>query len=191
MPIDRILAGRLVAILRADRGEHLVEAARAIAAGGIDCVEVTFTVPRADLALEQVADALGEDVLLGAGTILDTETARIALLAGARYLVTPTFNPSVIELGRRYGVPVLSGAFTPTEILAAWQAGSELVKVFPSGRHGPGLPACHPRPSAAGAVDADRRRQSGYGRRLPRCGRRGARHWWSAGVEPCHRGRPV
>lgn len=137
MVLDHILAQKLVAILRADSTNHLVEASRALLAGGIDCIEVTFTVPRAHDALETLADALGDQATLGAGTILDTETARIAILAGARYLVTPTFHTGVIELGRRYGVPVLAGAFTPTEILAAWQAGSEIVKVFPSDVTGP------------------------------------------------------
>jgi len=100
-------------------------------------LEITFTVPRATHVLETVADRLGDKILLGAGTVLDTETARAALLAGAEYLVSPTLNLDVIAMARRYGKLVMPGAFTPTEILTAWEAGADIVKVFPSDVTGP------------------------------------------------------
>ncbi len=136
--LQRILRTGVVAILRADDGSRLADAAEALAEGGVDIVEVTFTVPRAEKVLAEVAERLGDRVLLGAGTILDTETARVALLSGARFLVSPVVRPAVIELARRYSVPVFPGAFTPTEVLAAWEAGADVVKVFPSDSVGPG-----------------------------------------------------
>jgi 2-dehydro-3-deoxyphosphogluconate aldolase/(4S)-4-hydroxy-2-oxoglutarate aldolase len=136
--LQRILRTGVVAILRANDGSRLADAAAALAAGGVDIVEVTFTVPRAEKVLAEVADRLGDRVLLGAGTILDTETARVALMSGAKFLVSPVVRPAVIELARRYSVPMFPGAFTPTEVLTAWEAGADVVKVFPSDSVGPG-----------------------------------------------------
>jgi 2-dehydro-3-deoxyphosphogluconate aldolase/(4S)-4-hydroxy-2-oxoglutarate aldolase len=136
--LKRILRTGIVAILRADDGSRLAEAAEALLAGGIDIIEVTFTVPAADQVLRQVASKLGSRVLLGAGTVLDPETARIAILAGAEFIVSPIVRRSLIRLARRYDKPVFPGAFTPTEVLAAWEAGAEIVKVFPSDSVGPG-----------------------------------------------------
>jgi 2-dehydro-3-deoxyphosphogluconate aldolase/(4S)-4-hydroxy-2-oxoglutarate aldolase len=127
----------IVAVIRAERGELLADVAEALVAGGVDVMEVTFTVPKAHQALEQVAGRLGDRVLLGAGTVLDPETARIALLSGAEFVVSPTVNLDVIRLCRRYDKMVLPGAFTPTEILTAWEAGADVVKVFPSDVTGP------------------------------------------------------
>lgn len=135
--LQRVLSSGIVAIIRAPDGSLLVDVAEALVAGGVDVLEVTFTVPQAHRVLEQVAARLGDRVLLGAGTVLDTETARIALLAGAEFIVAPVVNPDVIELCRRYDKLVLPGALTPTEILAAWQAGADIVKVFPSDVTGP------------------------------------------------------
>lgn len=135
--LTRLLDTGIVAILRAPRGDLLADVAEALLAGGIEVVEITFTVPRATRIIEQVADRLGDRLLLGAGTVLDTETARAALLAGAQYIVTPTLNVDVIRLCRRYGKLVLPGALTPTEILTAWEAGADVVKVFPSEITGP------------------------------------------------------
>jgi 2-dehydro-3-deoxyphosphogluconate aldolase/(4S)-4-hydroxy-2-oxoglutarate aldolase len=128
----RVLETGVVAILRAPSGEMLGDVAEALLTGGIEAIEVTFTVPKAHKILEQVADRLGDRVLLGAGTVLDSETARIALLAGAEFIVGPTVNPEVIRLCRRYDKLVFPGAFTPTEVLAAWEEGADVVKVFPS-----------------------------------------------------------
>ena len=135
--LARLLDTGIVAILRAPSGELLADVAEALLAGGIEVVEITFTVPRAARIIEQVADRLGDRLLLGAGTVLDTETARTALLAGAQYIVTPTLNLDVIQLCRRYGKLSLPGALTPTEILTAWEAGADVVKVFPSEITGP------------------------------------------------------
>jgi 2-dehydro-3-deoxyphosphogluconate aldolase/(4S)-4-hydroxy-2-oxoglutarate aldolase len=95
-------------------------------------MEVTFTVPKAVNVLEQVATELGDQVLLGAGTVLDRETARAAILAGAEFIVSPNTNIDVIQLCRRYSKPVMPGAYTPTEVVTAWQAGADIVKIFPS-----------------------------------------------------------
>jgi 2-dehydro-3-deoxyphosphogluconate aldolase / (4S)-4-hydroxy-2-oxoglutarate aldolase len=142
--LDRILNCGVVAVLRAPSGEILTDVAEALLAGGVEAIEVTFTVPRAHHILEQVADRLGDKIVLGAGTVLDPETARIAILAGARFVVSPTVNLEVISLCRRYSRHILPGALTPTEILTAWDAGADIVKVFPSELTGPGyLRAIH------------------------------------------------
>ncbi|MBA4018400.1 MAG: 2-dehydro-3-deoxyphosphogluconate aldolase [Pirellula sp.] len=134
---QRLLSSGVVGIIRAPDGSQLVDVARALAAGGVDCLEVTFTVPKAHKVLEQVADALGDKVLLGAGTVLDTETCRTAILAGAEFIVSPGTNLDVIAMCRRYSKLVLPGALTPTEVITAWQAGADFVKVFPCDVLGP------------------------------------------------------
>jgi 2-dehydro-3-deoxyphosphogluconate aldolase/(4S)-4-hydroxy-2-oxoglutarate aldolase len=128
----RITRSGLVAVIRADRSDRLVEVAEALLAGGIDVMEVTFTVPGAVRVLEEVAQRLGNRVLLGAGTVLDAETARIALLAGAQFIVSPSTHLDVIQLCRRYDKLVMPGALTPTEVVTAWQAGADVIKVFPA-----------------------------------------------------------
>jgi 2-dehydro-3-deoxyphosphogluconate aldolase/(4S)-4-hydroxy-2-oxoglutarate aldolase len=100
-------------------------------------VEFTFTNPLAGRVIETVRDALGDRAIIGAGTVLDPETARTAILAGAQFVVTPTLSTAVIELCNRYAVPTVIGAFTPTEMLTAWQAGATFVKVFPASVGGP------------------------------------------------------
>lgn len=126
-----------MAVIRAESPDLLVDVAEALAAGGVDVMEVTFTVPRATQVLEKVAAKLGSRVLLGAGTVLDPETARTALLSGAEFIVSPAVNLDVIELCRRYSKPVMPGALTPTEVVTAWQAGADIVKIFPSELTGP------------------------------------------------------
>ncbi len=135
--IDRVLDSCIVAVIRAESGELLVDVAEALLAGGVDVMEVTFTVPKAHQVLEKVADKLGKRVLLGAGTVLDTETCRAALLAGAEFIVSPAVNVQVIEMCKRYSKPIMPGAFTPTEVVTAWQAGADIVKIFPSEITGP------------------------------------------------------
>lgn len=135
--LRHILDCGIVAVVRSPDSEQLVEVVRALADGGVTVVEITMTVPDALGVLRQVRRALGERVLLGAGTILDAETARAALLAGAEYLVAPTLNLEVIRLCQRYSKLVMPGAFTPTEILTAWEAGADIVKVFPAEVVGP------------------------------------------------------
>jgi 2-dehydro-3-deoxyphosphogluconate aldolase/(4S)-4-hydroxy-2-oxoglutarate aldolase len=135
--LRHILDCGIVAVVRSPDSQQLVEVVRALADGGVTVAEITMTVPNALDVLRQVRQALGERVLLGAGTILDPETARAALLAGAEYLVAPTLNLDVIRLCQRYSKLVMPGAFTPTEILTAWEAGADIVKVFPAEVVGP------------------------------------------------------
>ncbi len=130
--LQRVLDSGVVAILRAPSGELLVEVAEALLAGGVEAIEVTFTVPRADRVIETLADKLGDRIVLGAGTVLDAETARIAILAGAQYIVSPTVNLDVIRTCKRYSKLSMPGAMTPTEIVTAWEAGADVVKIFPS-----------------------------------------------------------
>ena len=136
--LNRVLKTGIVAILRSPSSDQLTSVARALLEGGIDVIEVTFTVPGALEILAAVKKDLGDRVLLGAGTVLDPETARAALLAGAEFIVSPSVNLDVIRLCHRYDKVIIPGAFTPTEILAAWEAGADVVKVFPSDCVGPG-----------------------------------------------------
>lgn len=135
--LGRVLTSGIVAVIRSTSSEQLVEVAKALYEGGVDVLEVTFTVPRALEIIAAVRKALGDKVLLGAGTVLDPETARAAFLAGAEFLVAPTVNLDVIRLGNRYDKLVMPGAFTPTEILTAWEAGAQVIKVFPADIGGP------------------------------------------------------
>jgi 2-dehydro-3-deoxyphosphogluconate aldolase/(4S)-4-hydroxy-2-oxoglutarate aldolase len=135
--LTRVLDRGIVAVIRSTSGEQLVDVARALYEGGVDVLEVTFTVPRALEIIAAVRQSLGERVLLGAGTVLDPETARAAFLAGAEFLVAPTVNLDVIRLGNRYDKLVMPGAFTPTEILSAWEAGAQIIKLFPADVGGP------------------------------------------------------
>jgi 2-dehydro-3-deoxyphosphogluconate aldolase/(4S)-4-hydroxy-2-oxoglutarate aldolase len=142
--LSRILASGIVAVMRAPDGKLLADVAEALRAGGVEAMEVTFTVPNAPRVLEQVADRLGDKIVLGAGTVLDSETARTALLAGAEFIVSPTVNLDVIRLCQRYSKVVMPGALTPTEVLTAWEAGADVVKIFPSEITGPAyLKALH------------------------------------------------
>lgn len=135
--LDRIVAGGVIAVVRLDDLGAAVGIAKALADGGVPAVEFTFTNRRAGDAISAAKDALGDRGIIGAGTVLDPETARIAILAGAEYLVTPTFKASTVEICHRYGIPVVCGALTPTEILTAWEAGAALVKVHPASLGGP------------------------------------------------------
>jgi 2-dehydro-3-deoxyphosphogluconate aldolase/(4S)-4-hydroxy-2-oxoglutarate aldolase len=127
----------VIAVVRFDDGSDVEPVAAALAEGGLRILEVTMTTPGALEAISALATR-GHDVIVGAGSVLDPETARIAILRGATIVVSPTFCPEVIELCHRYDVVVVPGAFTPTEILRAWEAGADLVKVFPAGGLGPG-----------------------------------------------------
>jgi 2-dehydro-3-deoxyphosphogluconate aldolase/(4S)-4-hydroxy-2-oxoglutarate aldolase len=136
--LSRIIDCGVVAVMRAPKGDLLADVAEALLAGGVEAVEVTFTVPEAHRVLEKVAQRLGDRIVLGAGTVLDPETARVALLSGAQFIVSPTVSLPTIELCRRYAKPIMPGALTPTEVLTAWQAGADIVKIFPSELTGPG-----------------------------------------------------
>src|SRR5919108_6598404 len=137
--LRQVLDRGIVAVVRSQDSQQLVEVVRALADGGVTVAEITMTVPGALDVVKQVRAALGDRVLLGAGTILDAETARAAFLAGAEYIVAPTVNLEVIRLCQRYDKLVMPGAFTPTEILSAWEAGADIVKVFPADVLGPGF----------------------------------------------------
>lgn len=127
----------LVAIVRIKEPSELIRIAEAIEAGGVRVIEFTTNTPNALEAISQLAREKGDRILLGAGTVLDPETGRAALLAGAQFLVAPNLNPAVIELARRYSKIVVPGALTPTEIVAAWECGADVVKVFPASLGGP------------------------------------------------------
>ncbi len=135
--LQHILHCGLVAVVRFDDPEPLVAVMEALAAGGVEVAEVTMTVPNALEVIRTAKRQLGSRMLVGAGTVLDPETARAALLAGAEFLVAPTLNTEVIQLCRRYDKVVMPGAFTPTEVLQAWEAGADIVKVFPADVVGP------------------------------------------------------
>ena len=121
----------LVPVLRASSAQEAITIADAIMAGGVNILEVTMTVPGAIRVIEQLANHHGDKLLVGAGTVLDPETARNCILAGAQFIVSPALDLRTIELCRRYSVPIMPGALTPTEIVSAWQAGADVVKVFP------------------------------------------------------------
>ena len=126
----------IVPVVRTATADAAIRAIEAIYNGGIRAAEITMTVPGAVKALEKVADQFGDKLVLGAGTVLDPETARICMLAGAEFFVTPALNVKVIEMARRYSKVICPGALTPTEVLAAWEAGADVVKVFPCGNMG-------------------------------------------------------
>jgi len=130
-------AGSPMAILRLRHLEHAVAMSCALRDGGITALEFPLTNAKATDAITQVRQALLDEVWVGAGTVLDAESASRAIGAGAQFLVTPAFLPGVIDVGLSRGIPVICGAYTPTEILAAWQAGATFVKVFPAGSAGP------------------------------------------------------
>jgi 2-dehydro-3-deoxyphosphogluconate aldolase/(4S)-4-hydroxy-2-oxoglutarate aldolase len=159
--LQRVLDRAIVAVIRSESPDKLVDVAEALLAGGVEVMEVTFTVPRATRVIEKVADKLGDRVLLGAGTVLDPETARAAFLAGAEFIVSPAVNVAVIEMCRRYSKLCMPGAFTPTEVVTAWQAGADIVKIFPSDLVGPKYlkllhgPLPHVRLMPTGGVNLD------------------------------------
>jgi 2-dehydro-3-deoxyphosphogluconate aldolase/(4S)-4-hydroxy-2-oxoglutarate aldolase len=126
----------IVPVVRCSSSEAAVRAVGALYQGGIRAAEITMTVPGAVRALEKVADQFGGKLVLGAGTVLDPETARICMLAGADFFVTPSLRVSTIEMAKRYSKVICPGALTPTEVLAAWDAGADAVKVFPCGNVG-------------------------------------------------------
>jgi len=141
--VDLLVENSALAIIRVDHADRLIRIAQAVTKGGLNCVEITMTTPGALRAIEEAQGKL-DRVVIGAGTVLDATTARQAILAGAEFLVTPTVEPDVIEMAHRYGKVAIIGAMTPTEILTAWEAGADMVKVFPASILGPGyLKAVH------------------------------------------------
>jgi 2-dehydro-3-deoxyphosphogluconate aldolase/(4S)-4-hydroxy-2-oxoglutarate aldolase len=122
----------IVPVVRTTSAESAIKAIEAIYRGGVRSAEITMTVPGAIKALEKIADQFGDKIMLGAGTVLDPETARVCMLAGAQFFVTPSLNVATIEIAKRYSKVVCPGALTPTEVVTAWQAGADVVKIFPA-----------------------------------------------------------
>jgi 2-dehydro-3-deoxyphosphogluconate aldolase/(4S)-4-hydroxy-2-oxoglutarate aldolase len=135
--LQGIIDTGVVAIVRLNSSENLMRVAEAIAAGGVRHIEFTMTTPGALSIIEEASARFGDDIIMGAGTVLDAESARAAILAGARFIVAPNFSPAVIEICNRYSVVSMPGALTPTEILQAWECGADVVKVFPADTFGP------------------------------------------------------
>lgn len=135
--LERIRQSGCVAVVRAKSSEQLIDVARALAEGGIVAIEITMTTPNALAVIEQVSVTMGDEVITGVGSVLDGETARAAILAGAQFVVGPTLSLDMIQMSHRYDKVCVPGAYTPTEILAAWTAGADVVKVFPASVGGP------------------------------------------------------
>jgi len=134
--LDFITGVGIVPVIRTTSAESAIQAVEAIHRGGVRAAEITMNVPGAVRALEKEADLFGDKIMLGAGTVLDPETARICMLAGAQFFVTPSLRLSSIEMAKRYSKVICPGALTPTEVLTAWEAGADVVKVFPCGNVG-------------------------------------------------------
>lgn len=134
--LARLKSVGVVPVVRASSAEEAMKVVDAIKAGGVPVLEITMTVPRAIKVIEQVVDRYGNDVVVGAGTVLDAESARACILAGTSFVVSPAVNLGTIELCHRYSIAILPGALTPTEVVTAWQAGADVVKIFPCGAVG-------------------------------------------------------
>ena len=134
--IRRILEIGVLPVIRASSADEAMRVIEAIKAGGISTMEITMTVPGAVRVMEEVAARFGADVTVGAGTVLDAETARICILSGAQFVISPALDLETIALCKKYGVAVMPGALTPTEVVRAWTAGADFVKVFPAGALG-------------------------------------------------------
>jgi len=126
----------MVPVVRAPSADLALQAVEAIYQGGVRAAEITMTVPGAVGVLEKLAGRFGGKILIGAGTVLDPETARVCMLAGAEFIVSPSLRLATIEICKRYSVAICPGALTPTEVLAAWEAGADVVKIFPCGNVG-------------------------------------------------------
>lgn len=134
--LSRLRAEKVIALIRADSPASLLDCARALSAGGLNCLELTMTTPGAIEMCARVAKELPQ-ILLGLGTVLDADTARKGIAAGAKFIVTPAVRPAVIAACQEAGVPVLGGALTPTEIYTSWELGVDVVKIFPAEFFGP------------------------------------------------------
>lgn len=134
--LNRIHREGIVAIMRADRAEGLLRAADAIRAGGVTLIEVTMTTPGALDIIREAREQLNEEVCIGVGSVLDAETARLAILAGAQFIVTPVLDLDVIRMSRRYSIALIMGCYTPSEVKLAWEHGADLIKLFPISQGG-------------------------------------------------------
>jgi 2-dehydro-3-deoxyphosphogluconate aldolase/(4S)-4-hydroxy-2-oxoglutarate aldolase len=135
--LQQITASGIVAVIRGATPDKILPIAKALSEGGVTALEITVETPKVLSLIEQVSAELGDKVVVGAGTVLDPETARAAIMAGARFIFSPTVNPETIRLTKRYGVVSIPGALTPTEILTAFEHGADVIKVFPANVFGP------------------------------------------------------
>lgn len=130
--LQKIMDAGVVAVVRAESSEQAVKIADACLKGGVAAIEITFTVPGAAAVIKDLAAAYKNgEIIIGAGTVLDPETARIAILAGAQYIVSPSFNAETVKLCNRYQVPIMSGCMTIKEVVEAMEAGTDIIKLFP------------------------------------------------------------
>jgi 2-dehydro-3-deoxyphosphogluconate aldolase / (4S)-4-hydroxy-2-oxoglutarate aldolase len=138
--LQRIVESGLIAIVRVERADEAVAIVEACHKGGVGAIEVTFTVPGAEGVIREMAHQFSKgEFVLGAGTVLDPETARIAILAGAQYIVTPALNEATVRLCNRYQIPCIPGAMTVEETIRAMECGADLVKLFPGELYGPSV----------------------------------------------------
>ncbi|MEW6456144.1 MAG: bifunctional 2-keto-4-hydroxyglutarate aldolase/2-keto-3-deoxy-6-phosphogluconate aldolase [Acidobacteriota bacterium] len=135
--LNTIFQTKVIAVIRMSDSEKLLKVIEAVQAGGVRAIEITMTTPDAIDVIKAMAKNKPQDVVIGAGSVLDSETARIAILSGAEFVVSPVTNYEMIKVCNRYTIPVFPGAFTPTEIVSAWQIGADIVKVFPATSIGP------------------------------------------------------
>ena len=135
--IDRILHPGIVAVIRTDSAAQLLPICEALVAGGVIGLEITMTTPDAIDAIATASRQFGDRALVGVGTVIDTETCRAAILAGAQFVVTPVCRPEIVQMSLRYGKPIACGAYTPTEALTAHEAGADFIKLFPADGLGP------------------------------------------------------
>ena len=135
--IHGILNPGIVAVIRADSSDQLISLAEALIEGGVTTMEITMTTPNALQAIHDATQKFGSRILMGVGTVLDTETCRAAILAGAEFVVTPVTKVDVIRLCNRYGKPILNGAYSPTEALLGYESGADFIKIFPADQLGP------------------------------------------------------
>jgi 2-dehydro-3-deoxyphosphogluconate aldolase / (4S)-4-hydroxy-2-oxoglutarate aldolase len=136
--LDQLKENVIVAVIRKASPENIVEIAEALYKGGVKSLEITAETPKAATLIEMVSDRFKDELLIGAGTVLDPETARACIMAGAQFIVSPTVNAETIAMTKRYGITSIPGALTPTEILTAYESGADMVKVFPANAFGPG-----------------------------------------------------
>ena len=134
--LKMLIEAGIVPVVRASSAAEAINIVNAIVKGGINIIEITMTVPNAIGVIKTIAEKFKENILLGAGTVLDTETARMSILAGAEFIVSPCLSEELIKICRRYSKIVIPGAMTPTEILRTWEMGADMVKVFPAGNLG-------------------------------------------------------
>jgi 2-dehydro-3-deoxyphosphogluconate aldolase/(4S)-4-hydroxy-2-oxoglutarate aldolase len=135
--LKKVADAGVVAVIRANSKDQLIGITEALLAGGVPAIEVTMSTPKAIAGIEMLADRFGDTAVIGVGTVIDAATAQDAIAAGAQFVVSPVFDEEIVATARRYGKIVIPGAFTPTEILRAWSAGADVVKVFPSTGLGP------------------------------------------------------